>query len=165
MDRGYLKDSLKALLPITLVFCYFYVSGHLSSDYYFHVGYSGNGNYPPFLSWIMPETERGEFLFFLNLSLTTIFPFMLIHKITKKMEAGWAYLYSGIPLVLFVVWLIPQSMIHNLMLLSIAFPEMILVFLMFGWAIHQYWWAAFMLTLAFMLYQRQKGLRVVLDEF
>lgn len=155
MRSEYILESMKALLPVIIIFSYLFISGHLSSDYYFHLGYDGSGDYPPFLSWLLPpfgNQQRSLALFAINLLSTTAIPFILIHRITGMFEAGWAYLFSGIPLVLFTVWLVPQSLLHILILSSIAFPPLLIPFLALGWLVHSYWWAGWLLAMGYYFY-------------
>lgn len=158
MDN-FLKNSFKALLPITLCFCLIYVFGNYSSDYYFHLAYQGDGTYPPFLSWLLQFSgtqPRSWALFEWNIFFTTLLPYCLISKI-KNQDAGWVYLYSGIPLVLFTIWLIPQSIIQVLMLLAILNPLVgFTALLLFGWSIHQFWWAGCVLVLFYHAYKYMK---------
>ena len=156
MFSQFLKDSLKALLPVVFIFSFLFVSGHLSSDYYFHMSYQGDGTYPPFLSWLLwfSGEQRSMVLFTLNLLFTTLLPYCLICKITEKTEAGWVYLYSGIPLVLFVIWLVPQEIIHCLMLFSILNPFYgLIIFGILGFTINQFWWAGYALVLIYHAYK------------
>lgn len=154
METEFLLSSLKALLPIVIVFSLIYSMGNYSTDYYFHMSYQGDGTYPPFLSWLISGAKyRSIALFFWNIAFTTVLPYIAIWKITKNQNACWAYLYSGIPLVLFSIWLIPQAIIQWLMLISIINPIYIIPFVIFGSSIHQFWWAGLAMVIAWYLYE------------
>lgn len=156
MDTLFLKRSIPYLTFLTLMLTFLYVANHFDTDYYFHLTYTGNGEYPPFLSKLMDlfDFNRSLGLFLINLLSTTYLPFILIHRITGKVEASIVYLYSGIPMALFVTWLVPQSIIHNLILLAIAFPWTIIFLGLIGPATHEFWYAGFVvIILGWMLFR------------
>ena len=129
MDRAFLLEGLKALIPITLIFCAFFVFTPMTGDFEFHIKNTGNTanaldaaaggtphpsayDYPPVVSWLLAFSEtilhldRKLALFLLLLFASTIIPYILITHIVglKKKEwgmtAGWIYLYgSGVPFV------------------------------------------------------------------
>lgn len=152
LDRAFIFEGLKALLPVVVCLSFLWVSGHLSSDYYFHLAYHGDGPYPPMVAWILGlvgDSARGQALFVLNLVLTTVIPYCLITRITKDPRAGWVYLYSGIPLVLFSIWFVPQAIIQCMILVAILRPEAMLLFPILGPFIHQFSIYALLLVAAF----------------
>jgi hypothetical protein len=155
MDKKFLIESLKALLPIIYIFSILYVSGHLSSDYYYHLKNHGVDIYPKFVSFVLSFVgdQRETSLFLLNLFCTAVIPYILIFHITRKLDAGWVYLYSGVPLVMFIIWVIPQSIAHVLMLASIANPLMLIPFLLVGWSIHEYWFLLWLLAAGFHIWK------------
>jgi len=157
MDKQFLNDSLKALLPIWIILSFLYVSGHVSTDFFFHIGNRGGNEYSPFLSWVLSlfEGYRPSALFIINLIVTTLLPFILIHRITKKMDACWVYLYSGVPLILFVVWLVPQAIIHVLTLIMILNPLLgVGLFFTVGFYAHYFWWSGFFVACAYHVWRK-----------
>ena len=148
MDKEFVKTSLRNLIPITIVLSFLFWAGHLSSDYYFHL--NNSGPYPPMLQYLLAlSANRSLALFGLNLLFSTLVPYLLIVRITQKELAGFVYLYgTGIPIVLFILWVVPQSILQCVMLATIAFDWGIWLFLL-GPVIHEFWYAGLAITVAY----------------
>jgi hypothetical protein len=158
MDEQFVKKSIKALLPISIICSLLYITAHYDSDYFWHISYDGNGTYPPLLARILAPFGdfKSQALFTLNLLSSIYIPFMLIERI-KGFDAARFYLLSGIPILSFVLWVVPQSIIFCLMLASIWFPPFLFSFLIMGAALHSFWFAAFLLTIGFVLWRNTHG--------
>lgn len=169
MDRAFLIEGLKALLPITLIFTFIFTLTQPLGDYAFHMANYGQQDYPPAVSWVMGFTQsilmgdRHLTVLLVQLFASTIAPYFLILYIVGRsrpewrMKAGWVYLYgSGVPFILFFGGFIPQAFIQVLMLLSLAKPATLFLFLMVGSTIHREWAAAFLITTAYLLLQYMK---------
>lgn len=159
MDRVFLIEGFKVLLPITFVFSMIFGFGIVAGDYTYHFANYGQMIYPPFTSWLLGFLggERAFTIFILNLFVSTIIPYLLIIRITGKQEAGFVYLFSGIPYILFVAWLIPQAIIQIFMLAAILNPLGLLLFALGPW-VHHEWLAAFALTTIYIIITRFRGL-------
>lgn len=160
MDNEFLKKSIPYLLFTVLLMTFLYVAHHFDTDYYFHLTYTGHGIYPPLLSQLLNlfDFNRSLGLFYINLLATVYLPFVLIHKITKNVEASIIYLFSGIPMALFVTWLVPQSLIQVMILLAIAFPPAIIVLGFFGPYTHEFWYAGLVMVIIGWLLFRPESL-------
>jgi membrane protease YdiL (CAAX protease family) len=146
------KAAAAYFFIVCVALAYLALSEHYSTDYMYHLTYLGNGAYAPMLAWIMSPLQKYDIVYrmmeliILNLLFTLYFPFILIHKITGKWEASVVYALSGIPMLLFIVWLMPQSMIQVMMLAAIAYPPIILVLLIAGPFTHEFWFGAVLLV-------------------
>lgn len=158
MDARFLRTGIGHLLPVVIILSFLFVTGHRSSDYYFHAYIEPSRDYPSGLASIIsvfPLELHGSVLFIINLLTTTVIPYCLICEITKKQNAAALYLWSGIPLVLFTVWLVPQSIIHCMMLASIAYPPFFVVFALTGWTYHAYWFAGVALVFLYRVFKEE----------
>jgi hypothetical protein len=162
MDYKFLKNGILHIIPLTVVLCAIFSFFPNSYDYAYHAQENSvlYGNYPPLTDRIISVIDvftlsRGYSVLYLNLIVILYLPYILISKIMSNQFAGFIYLYgSGLPLILFFAWTIPQGIIHVLMLFAILFPLLGLPFFaIFGSFIHREWLAAFCLACGFSLFQ------------
>jgi len=157
MDVRFVVRSSAFLLPVVVLFSIAWHFHIFEGDYAVHLAYRGDGDYPPALAWMLNTLEfiiPRELGLFLIAVLTVVYlPFILVFEITRKEEASWIYLYgSGIPLVLYFVWFVPQSIIHILILATVRWWWFAFIFLAVGWLIHSAWLPALLLALAYRWY-------------
>jgi hypothetical protein len=157
-NPDFVKKVLMLLLPFVLIFAFIHAEQTIptSSDYVFHYSYKGDGTYPPFLSWCLDFLDdfmpRDLAMILFSFVFVVFLPFALITHITKNLDAGFVYLYgSMIPMVLGFVWLIPQAIIHVFILATYAWFPLGILFAFLGGLIHKEFWAAILLTAAFII--------------
>lgn len=165
-DLAWLRLSLLQLAPLVLAQSAAHAFGMRMGDYSWHLNFTGDpavSAYAPgvsmlvgSLAWLMP---RDLSLFVWGLLLTTLIPFVLIHAITRDTRATWAYCFlSGIPLVLSMLWFIPQAAVMCMMLATWLWPPFGLTFVFLGPLFHKEWILCFLLTAAGKLwYETTKG--------
>lgn len=144
---------------MVILFAAVFVFHASSGDYAAHLAYRGDGDYPPFLAWVLNAAEgfmpRATALFFVALVAGLYLPYVLIFEITRKEEASWAYLYgTGVPLVLLFVWFVPQALIHVLILATIRWWQAAFLFLAIGFLIHSAWVFGVLLAVGYCFYGR-----------
>jgi hypothetical protein len=186
MDRAFLLEGLKALIPITLIFCVFFVFTPMTGDFQFHMENIGKNadaldaeshgtphpsayDYPPAVSWLLSfsqvvlHLDRKLALFLLLLSSTTFIPYILITRIVgkKKKEcgpiAGWIYLYgSGVPFLTLWGGVAAQALIVCFMLFCVLEPIGLFLLLILGPYIYREWLLAFGATFVYIAFQYLK---------
>ena len=144
------KKILDFLPILVIAFGMFFLNAYMG-DYEHHLNYRGEGEYPPMLAWIMNFMEnfisREISIFLLLLVFGILLPFLLITKITKSWEAGWVYLYgSQIPLIFMFIWILPQAIVMNMMLLIVINPFLFFVLFPLGFFTHNFAWIALIIA-------------------
>lgn len=157
MDIRFIARSSAFLLPLVVLFAAVFSLHAFTGDYAFHLDYKGHGTYPPMLAWILNALEllmpRATALFLVAVLAGLYLPFILIFEITRREEAAWLYLYgTGVPLILFFIWFVPEALIQVLMLATIRWRWMALVFLAVGFLIHSAWVFAWLLAVGYSFY-------------
>lgn len=155
MDVRFIARSSAVLFPLILAFSVSWYFHAFVGDYAFHASYLGEGDYPRGLAYILNALQvfipRELALFLVALAVVLYLPFVLFFEITRSEKASWAYLYgSGVVLLLFFIWLIPQAIIHVFILASVRFRWFLIFFLLFGWFFHAAYLYAFALTVLYL---------------
>lgn len=154
MNVRFILRSSAFLLPLVILFAAAWHFHAFVGDYAAHLAYRGDGSYQPALAWILNALElampRSVALFLVAVLAVAYLPFILVFEITRKEEASWIYLYgSGVPLVLYFVWFVPQALIHVLILATVRWWWFALIFVAVGWLIHAAWLPALVLVLLY----------------
>lgn len=168
MDRKFLLDGLLALIPLTLIFVFFFHYYPMTGDFKFHMDNFGSLDYPNGVAWVlsfitMLGVSRAVALFLFMLLVTTLIPYILIVEIVGgkrpewKMTAGWVYLYgSGVPFVLMFGGVAAQAAIMCLMLLSVLEPMALFLFVFVGPFIYREWLLALFAAIGYVGFQKLK---------
>jgi len=149
-----------APLPMILLFSYIWIAYPHYADYDFHARYEGeNGGYPSGVAFLLSliPLSRQFALYVFGLFVAIVLPYILVFEITKNKIASWLYIYgSNIPIVVYLLWFMPQATIHLFMLISVLCPPFLVVFLIIGKLFHGSWFFAWALTATYILLRRLK---------
>ena len=153
MNLKFILISLLLISPLIGFFLFAESAREIpGGDWAFHLNNRGEQPYPPAVAYILNFMEeifgREASMYVLGIFLVLGLSYVQIHHIAKNILPGIFYLYfSGIPFAIFYGWILPQALMHNLILFAIASDFGVLFLVLFGALVHREWILALLFVL------------------